>query len=262
MDIKKIIIILSILFCGLQSQAQRTEVLDNYKYVVVPLEYDFLGNEENKFLLNSLTKHLLNQLNFKTYIENDPKLSDLSLDRCLGLYADVTGTPTGLFQMNTKAQLLLKDCEGNVVFKSQEGSSKLKDYEKAYKDALRNAFESFGAYYHRYNGKQGFYEKYNDAAAKNLEEKNELDKATLFTFLRGSTYYILEKIDAGYLLSEKESGKRVGHLHYTKSKNILYNSDKINGTVSLNEVGDLIVEYFDKETEQLKQLQFKRKTEN
>ncbi|WP_121665685.1 hypothetical protein [Mesonia aquimarina] len=259
---KKIIVLFLILFVSFQSNAQRTEVLDNYKYVVVPLDYDFLGNEENKFLLNSLTKHLLNQINFKTYIESDPVLSNLSVDRCLGLYADVTGTPTGLFQMNTKAKLLLKDCEGNVVFQSEEGSSKLKDYEAAYKDALRSAFESFGAYYHHYNGKQGFYEEYNDSINKNLEEKNELDKATYFTFLRGNTSYALKKIEAGYLLTEKESGTRVGHLHYTKSENILYNSDKINGTVSFNESGNLIVEYFDKETEQLKQITFKRKMED
>lgn len=254
---RNIVAFLVVVCLAFQTKAQNTEELNNYKYVVVPLDYDFLENEENKYLLNSLTKHLLNQLNFKTFIESDSALSDLSVDRCLGLYADVTGTPTGMFQMSTKTQLVLKDCEGNVVFKTQEGSSKLKKYEEAYKDALRESFESFAGYYHQYNGKQGFYEK--SLAKKKTTEENELDKASYFTYLRGNTAYTLRKIEAGYLLTEKDTGNRTGHLHYTASKTILYNSKKINGTALLDDLGNLIVEYFDEETEQLKKIVFKRK---
>ncbi|MDR6301361.1 hypothetical protein [Mesonia maritima] len=257
---KKIVLISFILFSIINKiNAQNTNQLDDYQYVVVPLDYDFLGNEKNKFLLNSLTKHLLNQRGFETYIETDPKLSGLELDRCLGLYADVTGTPMEFFSMKTETQLILKDCEGNVIFKSLVASSKLKDFEKAYKDALKEAFESFGSYVHRYNGKQGFYEKRNAAKSKTPEKSTALDKASHFTFMRGETPYEIEAISAGFLLKEKNSGKRIAHLHYTNTNTILYNSDEINGTATFTDAGNLLVEYFDKESEQLKHIEFTRK---
>lgn len=257
---KKIVLITFIVLSFINKlSAQNTDELDNYQYVVIPLDYDFLDNEKNKYLLNSLTKHLLNQRGFETYIETDPILSGLELDRCLGLYADVSGTPIEFFSMKTGVELVLKDCEGNIIFKTMEGSSKLKDYEKAYKDALKNAFESFGSYVHNYNGKQGFYEKKKTAKKLKQEETTELDKATYFTFMRGETPYIIEAISAGFLLKEKSSGKRIAHLHYTNTNSILYNSDKINGTATFTEAGNLLVEYFDKESEQLKHVKFTRK---
>jgi hypothetical protein len=43
---------------------------------------------------------------------------------------------------STKLTLLLKDCKGNVVFKSKEGISREKEFAPAYSLALRDAFTS------------------------------------------------------------------------------------------------------------------------
>ena len=45
----------------------------------------------------------------------------------------------------TKLTLLLKDCKGNVVFKSKEGISREKDFGVSYRLALQDAFTSLTA---------------------------------------------------------------------------------------------------------------------
>lgn len=49
--------------------------------------------------------------------------------------------------------MVLKDCQNNVLYTSQEGKSKEKDYKTAYTQALREAFASFDLIKHEYNGK-------------------------------------------------------------------------------------------------------------
>ncbi|WP_315821251.1 hypothetical protein [Paraflavitalea speifideaquila] len=46
----------------------------------------------------------------------------------------------GLFVTNLT--LLLKDCQGNIIFKSKEGKSREKEFDAAYSLALRDAFTS------------------------------------------------------------------------------------------------------------------------
>src|SRR5690606_16166126 len=42
-------------------------------------------------------------------------------------------------------QVVLKDCNANEIYRSQEGKSKYKEYDKTYQDALRKAFKSIEA---------------------------------------------------------------------------------------------------------------------
>ena len=45
--------------------------------------------------------------------------------------------------LTTKIVIELKDCNGKLVFTSEEGRSRIKDYKRAYRQAIRNAFKSF-----------------------------------------------------------------------------------------------------------------------
>ena len=52
----------------------------------------------------------------------------------------------------TKLYVVFKDCNGKVIFKSEVGKSKEKDYEVAYTEALNMAFVSVYALHYKYNG--------------------------------------------------------------------------------------------------------------
>jgi hypothetical protein len=53
--------------------------------------------------------------------------------------------------LTTVLTLLLKDCQGNVVFKSAEGKSTEKEWAAAYSEALQNAFASLNAAQYKYD---------------------------------------------------------------------------------------------------------------
>jgi hypothetical protein len=90
--------------------------------------------------LNSLTKFLLEKENFITYFDDESFPNDLAKDGCLALTANVIDE-SGLLKTRLKVQL--KDCRNTMVFESQIGDSKLKAYEKAYQQSIREAFQSF-----------------------------------------------------------------------------------------------------------------------
>src|SRR5690606_11414868 len=131
---KKLLIIFSLIFT-LNAFSQD---LSKYNYVVVPEQFSFL-KEADQYQLNSLTKFLFKKYGFETFMEGEEAYTNLSPDRCKGLYADVIND-SGLFR--TKLQVTLKDCRNQQVFISREGVSRQKDYGTAYQEALRGAFKS------------------------------------------------------------------------------------------------------------------------
>jgi hypothetical protein len=54
----------------------------------------------------------------------------------------------------TKIQIVLKDCKNNVLFESGLGKSKDKEFNVAYNQALRAAFQSFESLQYHYSPKQ------------------------------------------------------------------------------------------------------------
>ena len=107
--------------------------------MIVPKKFDFL-KEENQYRLNMLTKFLFEKYGFESVMEGEGYPDDMVANRCLALKSDVT-KDSGLFK--TKLTVELKDCNDRVVFTSEVGESREKEYTKAYNEALRNAFESF-----------------------------------------------------------------------------------------------------------------------
>jgi hypothetical protein len=120
--------------------------LNSYKYVIVPNKYDFL-KEKDQYQLNSLTQFLFNKYGFEALMEGSNYPEDLIRNRCLALKSDVL-KDSGLFK--TKLSLELKDCNDAVVYTSQAGESREKEYNKAYSEALREAFEELEALNYSY----------------------------------------------------------------------------------------------------------------
>lgn len=112
--------------------------INSYKYVLVPDRFDF-SKENNQYGLNTTTKLLLEQKGFAAFVGNEGLPPTLAANKCIALKAEVV-EKRGLFVTNLT--LLLKDCQGNIIFKGKEGKSREKEFQTAYDEALRNAFLS------------------------------------------------------------------------------------------------------------------------
>ena len=121
--------------------------VNDYKAVIIPLKYEFLKTD-NQYRLNTLTKFNFNNAGFVSFYATESVPAEYN-DRCSLLYADVEKESGFLI---TKLYVILKDCNGKVVFKSAVGKSKEKDYQKAYMDALNDAFQSVYDLQYKYSG--------------------------------------------------------------------------------------------------------------
>ncbi|WP_422105750.1 hypothetical protein [Winogradskyella sp.] len=134
---KKNFVLLLMLLGGFLNVVSQSKTAP-YKYVVVPLQYDFL-DAKDKFRLNTLTRVLLKGEGFNVFFSEGEQLpEDLSTNRCLAMYADVHKVKGGF--LKTKLKMSFKDCFGNVLLESEEGASREKDFAVAYKDALNKAY--------------------------------------------------------------------------------------------------------------------------
>lgn len=138
------ILLILISFSGYAQQ----QTINNYKYVLLPEKFSFL-RETNQYGLNTLAKSLLEEKGFSAYFDNQDIPKDLAGNRCNALNAEVV-QKKGLFVTNLT--LILKDCQGNVVFKSKEGKSREKEFDVSYTLALRDAFTSLNDVPYAYNG--------------------------------------------------------------------------------------------------------------
>ncbi|GAA3565235.1 hypothetical protein GCM10022395_14550 [Snuella lapsa] len=141
--------------------------LNDYKYVIVPNKFDFL-KEKNQYQLNALAQFLFRKYGFNALMEGDGYPEDMVLNRCLTLKSDVI-KDSGLFK--TKLTVELKDCNDRVVYTSEIGESREKEYAKAYNEALREAFKSLETLNYEYQPK-----KTNVVAVQAVETKAEVSK--------------------------------------------------------------------------------------
>lgn len=125
-----------------------SQTVNDYKGVIVPLRYDFLKSE-NQYRMSTMTKSNLNKAGFQAFYGNEV-LPEGFGDRCDLLYVDVKKDNAFLV---TKLFVEFKDCYGKVIYTSEVGKSKEKDYELAYRECLNLAFVSINALHYKYNGK-------------------------------------------------------------------------------------------------------------
>ena len=121
--------------------------INNYKYVIVPERFNF-SKEDNQYGLNTTTKLLLEQKGFAAFVGNADLPPALAANKCNALMADVI-QKKGLFVTNLT--LLLKDCQGNIIFKSKEGKSREKEFPVAFDFALKDAFSSLNDVPYKYD---------------------------------------------------------------------------------------------------------------
>lgn len=129
---KKVIVIMA-LFLSAFSFAQ-----ESYKYVIVPKRFSIF-NEDNRFNLNTLTKSFFESQGFEVYFASDILPEELAKNRCLALFVDANEEKKFLAK---SVNIEIKDCYNNVLFFSEYGTSKEKEFVKAYNEAFRIALNS------------------------------------------------------------------------------------------------------------------------
>lgn len=195
--------------------------LSEYSYVIVPEQFDFL-KDKDQYQMNSMAKFYFEKSGFHAYMAN----SAPNANRCEGLYANVEELQS---VFGTKLQVVLKDCNNKEIYRSQEGKSKYKEYDKTYQDALRKAFSSIEAL--------GVNQKnvvvlndndYNTAAYKetkltstDVEQSqpkvskvfgNLLPDAKFSNYSNNGKTFLLRKTTEGYSLYEESAGSEDGLL--------------------------------------------------
>lgn len=240
---KKILLLLMFIFVQGFSQS----VLNEYKYINVPVKYEFL-KEADQYQLNSLTRFLFNKEGFTVLSDKENYPEDYKQNRCLALRANLVNN-SGMF--NTKVVLELVDCNDKVVFTSKEGKSRQKDYKTGYQEALREAFESVANLNYSYTPKQSMAEEKPVTAVASKEKVNdpvvkpvmEATTAPVSTTVNENALYA-QPVKNGYQLVDT-TPKVVFILQKTSVQNVYIIKGK-DGTVFLND-GQWIAEYYEGE---------------
>ena len=196
----------------------QTQDLNQYSYVVVPDKFEF-QNSPNQYQLNSMMVFYLEKYGFNASVPNKASYTD----RCDGLFADVEELNTFF---GTKLQIVLRDCDSEEVYRSDEGKSKYKEFEKSYQDALRKAFKSMemlGVHQKRLK----LLDDSNSGNNKNkpaATDKPDLGMvptnlpgslATITTtanYLRDGISYLLRKTSEGFSFYKSNGGEDAGQL--------------------------------------------------
>ena len=124
-----------------------SQSVNNYKSVIIPLKFDF-AKTENQYRLATLSKFNLNKAGFEAFYTNEAIAKEFN-NRCSLLYFDVVKEKSFL---TTKLHVVFKDCNDKIIFQSETGISKEKDFQLAYTEALNKAFVSVFALKYKYNG--------------------------------------------------------------------------------------------------------------
>jgi hypothetical protein len=124
-----------------------SQSVNDYKAVIIPMKYEF-QKSENQYRMQTMTKANLIKAGFQAFYANE-SIPDEFNNRCSVLYLDVK-QDNGL--LVTKLFITFKDCNNALVFQSEIGKSREKEFQLAYADALNKAFESVIALGYSYNG--------------------------------------------------------------------------------------------------------------
>lgn len=211
-----------------------SQSINDYQYVIVPVKFDFL-KKDDQYRLNTLTKLLLQKYGFKAYLNNEE--IPLNVERCNFLYANVIEN-SGMF--STKVKVVLKDCKENVVFETQLGESRQKEYASAYNEALREAGKSFDELNYKYNGKNG-----NVSHATPVINQVETEPiANSGSTASTGIFYFAQPTSTGFQVVNNEP-KVILRLFNTSQKNVfIAERETIKGVVILKN-GQWFFEYYE-----------------
>jgi hypothetical protein len=238
----KIKFLLAAILCSVVGFAQS---INDYKAVIIPLKYEFMKTD-NQYRLATLSKQNLTKAGFEAFYSNE-QLPDGYTDRCQVLYIDVVKDNAFLV---TKLIVQLKDCFGQIVYTSEVGKSREKEYEIAYKEALDNAFKSVSALHYKYSGNPVATSK-TPAPAKAAVATTAVTtvaatqiSASASPDLKDPNLLYAQPTESGYQLIDK-TPKVVMKLFKTSQSNVyIATKDNVQGSLILKEDGQWYFESY------------------
>lgn len=200
MKFSKILFIFTVLFSiSLSAQDQ----LNNFKYIVVPNQFKF-QKEPGQYRVNGLAKFLLEKQNFTVLLEGDTLPEDAIQNNCLVLKTTAIDDSS---MFKTKIKFQFKDCQGKVVYTTEEGESREKKYIVAYNEAVRQAFSSLSNFTHKYELKK---------------TKNKVEEVVVTPLPQVTEAPLVEEVDEEEIDEEIEMPVEEG---YKKSSNNALNAE-------------------------------------
>ena len=201
--------------------------INDYKYIVVPMKFQF-QKSPNQYRLSTNAKYFLTNNGFTVYYNDAIFPADLAKDKCRALYFDLEET-SGYFM--TKLTCTLKDCQNNIIYTSKVGKSKEKEFEKSYNEALAFALEDIKLLKYKHIENQVA-----PVEEKVLQTKNNTNYV--------ENTYVTKKIQDGFLISDSANPGFYLKLLRTSNPNIyIGQSNENNGIVTIKE-DNIIFEYY------------------
>jgi hypothetical protein len=180
---KKILLLL-VLFLTVTAFSQN---VNDYEYVIVPTKFSFLKIDD-KYRLNTNSRLLLQKYGFKSVFPSDSMPSEIANNNCKKLYFDLVEDNKFLI---TKIKIVLKDGREKLLFESDYGTSKEKEFEIAYNKALREAGKSFDKLNYKYNG-------------KNNSSITQEPPKTIVAEINSETFYFAQPTANGFQVVDNE----------------------------------------------------------
>lgn len=168
MILKKLLIFL-LLFSLVKGYSQQN--LNAFKYVIVPKKFDAF-KKENQYKTSTLVKFLFTKNGFNA-VYDDALPEELENNRCLGVLVSVIDESS---MFTTKTALVVKDCSSKIVVTTIMGSSKEKEYESAYREALTEAFTTIKALGYQYSAPEKGEVAITENVAPMIEKKQPKNK--------------------------------------------------------------------------------------
>jgi hypothetical protein len=224
---------LLVLVISLQGYCQD---LNQYQYAIVPAKFDFL-KENDKYRLNTLTKLLMEKYGFIAYLSTDIQPEEIANTNCNKVFVDVLESGN-LFM--TKLKVVLKDCKNNILFTTEVGSSREKEFGAGFNEALRNAFKSFEKLNHKYNG-----ESIKETVV--LKETFEEEAITPTSAVNPELFYFAQPIANGFQIVNSEP-RVIMRLFNTSQKNVFIGIKEDTQGVVILKNNQWFFEYYEKGT--------------
>lgn len=246
---KKITCIIITSFILLFQNLYAQNAINDYHFILIPQQFEF-QRQQDEFRLNTYIRHLFNQNGFNAIYDIEME----GLPRCEGVFLELKEN-NSMFQ--TKITIHIKDCMGNELLATEEGASRAKDYETAYKQAFGRAFEEILTL--------NVQQKELKQIGSTSEVQNTVIKTSknipanddLLLFYSNGKNFLLKKVALGWELYEVAGTENVFSAKLTAtSRNGIYLFAKEGYTAmaSFDDEGNLLVEGIDEEGKSIEQI--------
>lgn len=246
--------IILVLVLWLQAGWSQTSNLNAYEHVIVPMQFDF-QNKSNEYQLNILSRILLQEEGFKVYMDEEERPLEFRGNTCEPLFLEVEDTSGFL---NISLVVRLKDCYDTILFESEEGHTKIKDFKEGYQEALRQAFLSLSDQNYRYDSSLSKAKDRSENTAIGLSTPDEMYSEKDIYKFGGETYWLVKKGDKDYIILAKNGKETYAELGNADKGTFIFKSETITGAAFFDAKGNLNIEYRDEDLDEVQSMIFRK----